>query len=225
MGFKILFVRYINRLNKMVFMLVEYISEWVTAFISSTGYLSIFILMVAESMVLPVPSEAVMPFAGFLVAEGRFTFFMVFLASTFGSLIGSLVSYWIGAFGSKAILPKYGKYLLLNQRDLEWAEKWFQKNGEKTIFISRFIPVVRHVISIPAGVAKMPIKRFVMYTVIGAGMWNMILTYAGYVLKQKWYLMQKYSTEMDAIVIGLLIVIVILHVYRHMKHKDYKVNN
>ncbi|MBS3174815.1 DedA family protein [Candidatus Woesearchaeota archaeon] len=203
-------------------MILEYLTIWITTIIAATGYFGIFLFMVAESMVLPVPSEAIMPFAGFLIAENKFSFFIVFIASSLGSVVGSLISYYIGSVGSKTIIPKYGKYFLLNNKDLEWTENWFKKNGQKTIFISRFIPVIRHIISIPAGMAKMDLKKFIIYTFIGASIWNMALAYAGYALKQKWYLLHEYSRELDIIIIILLVLVIIFHVYRHIKHKNYK---
>lgn len=124
-------------------------------------------------------------------------------------------------FGNK-ILPKYGKYFLLNKKDLEWTQNWFNKYGEKTIFFSRFIPVVRHIISIPAGIAKMNLKKFCIYTFIGASLWNMFLAYTGFMLKNKWELIHKYSRQLDIVIILLIIIVISFHVYKHLNHKNYK---
>jgi len=166
--------------------ITEFLVVYITAFINSTGYLSIFVLMTFESMVLPVPSEAVMPFAGFLVASGRFSFSGVIAVSTIGSIVGSTISYYVGSKGGRPLILKYGKYLLLNNQHLEMTEKFFTKHGDITIFISRLLPVVRHLISIPAGMGKMNIYRFLIYTIIGAAIWNGFLTWVGYVLKNNW---------------------------------------
>ena len=135
--------------------LTEFLVKYIVAFIESTGYISVFILMMLESMVAPVPSEAVMPFAGFLVESGQFTFLGVVFFSTFGSIIGSLISYYIGYYGGRPIVEKFGKYLFLDKHHLDITEKYFQKKGDITILICRFVPIVRHLISIPAGMGKM----------------------------------------------------------------------
>lgn len=184
--------------------ITEWIANTAVAIISTTAYPGIFILMVMESMVLPVPSEAVMPFAGFLIVEGQFTYAGVIIASTLGSIVGSLLSYAIGFYGGKPFIHKFGKYLLLNQHHLELSERFFEKRGEITIFISRFIPVVRHLISIPAGFGKMNLVKFSVYTIIGAGLWNTFLTWVGYELKNNWHEVMKYSHIIDLVVVGVL---------------------
>src|SRR3989344_9038650 len=163
-------------------MIVEKIVEYITIGMSIGGYFGLFILMALESMIAPVPSEVVMPFAGYLVLQGRFDFWIVLLVSGLGSIFGSVLSYYIGFYGGRPFVLRYGKYLLLDKEHLEWTENWFRKQGNKTIFISRFIPVVRHLISIPAGIAKMAIHKFVIYTFLGATIWNFILLYAGFKL-------------------------------------------
>ena len=203
-------------------MLVEAIINYVIYIISSLGYFGLVLMMILESMIFPIPSEAIMPFAGFLVAEGKFTFLFVFIASSLGSVIGSLISYYIGLFGANTFLPKYGKYFLLNHEHLEKTSKWFDKNGSKTVFISRFIPVVRHLISIPAGIAKMDLKKFIIYTFIGASIWNMFLAYIGFKLKQNWELLHKYSKQLDIAVIVVIVLFVAYHLIKHIKKK--KVN-
>lgn len=203
-------------------MIVEYLINLITQFMSFLGYIGLLILMALESMIAPVPSEVVMPFAGFLITDGRFTFFMVAVFSTLGSIMGSLVSYWIGLFGGRKFILRFGKYLLLDESHLEWTEKWFSKQGEKTIFISRFIPIVRHLISLPAGIGKMNLKKFITYTAAGALIWNMFLTYLGYKLKQKWEVIHEYSGQLD-IAAGILLVIVIGYlIYKHAKQKRFK---
>ena len=185
--------------------LMEHITSWIAA----GGYPVVAILMVLESMVAPVPSEAVMPFAGFLIhgSNGvKFTWGGVAFASTLGSIIGSLVSYVMGYYGGKPLVTRFGRYLLLNLHDLEMTEKFFTRYGSITIFIGRFIPVVRHLISIPAGVGRMSLLKFSVYTIVGAGMWNMFLTWCGYCLKDHWELVEKYSKPIDIGTAALLLV-------------------
>jgi membrane protein DedA with SNARE-associated domain len=194
------------------------LAVYATQFIASTGYITVFLGMVLESMIFPLPSEAIMPFAGFLVAEGRFDFLMVVLISTFGSLVGSLLSYWLGKFGGKPFVHKFGKYFLIDQAELDITEKFFHKNGQITVFICRFIPVIRHLISLPAGIAKMNIWKFIYLTAIGACLWNSFLTYLGYVLRQNWELVLKYSEVIDIVIVLIILVLIGLFIYRQL-HK------
>jgi len=199
--------------------LTEFLAQYITRFMESTGYITVFITMTMESMIFPIPSEAVMPFAGFLVAEGKFTFFLVILFSTLGSFIGSMISYAIGYYSEKALIHKYGKFLLLDPEELEATEKFFNKYGDMTIFISRFIPVVRHLISLPAGFAQMNIYKFAIFTVIGAGLWNSFLAYTGFYLKSNWDVVMKYSKIIDIAVILILAGLFAYYIYRHVKKR------
>ena len=199
--------------------LTEFLAQYITRFMESTGYITVFITMTMESMIFPIPSEAVMPFAGFLVAEGKFTFFLVILFSTLGSFIGSMISYAIGYYSEKALIHKYGKFLLLDPEELEATEKFFNKYGDMTIFISRFIPVVRHLISLPAGFAQMNIYKFAIFTVIGAGLWNSFLAYTGFYLKSNWDVVMKYSKIVDIAVILILAGLFAYYIYRHVKKR------
>lgn len=184
--------------------ITEKIALWATTFIATTGYWGIFILMVMESMVFPVPSEAVMPFAGFNIVDGELTWAGVIIAATAGSIVGSLISYYIGYFGGKPFIRRFGKYLLLNQHHLDMSEKFFSKRGEITIFIARFVPIVRHLISIPAGMGKMNICKFIIFTTIGAGLWNFFLTWVGFKLRENWAEVMTYSHVIDLVVLGVL---------------------
>jgi membrane protein DedA with SNARE-associated domain len=202
--------------------LTEHLVPIIVSFIENIGYAGVFILMILESMIMPVPSEAVMPFAGMLIDNGQFTLTGVIFFSTLGSIVGSLISYYLGYYGGRPLVERWGKYLLLNKHHLDVTEKYFNKRGELTIFISRFIPIVRHLISIPAGTGKMNIWKFIIYTVVGAGMWNTFLAYIGMVLKDNWKEVLKYSSTIDIVVIALL---ALLFVYTFMKlFKAYKKN-
>ncbi|MFA5879637.1 MAG: DedA family protein [Candidatus Margulisiibacteriota bacterium] len=199
--------------------LTEFLAEHITSLIAHFGYISVFFLMILESMVFPIPSEAVMPFAGFLVAEKKFTFMLVAFFSTFGSLVGSLISYYIGLYGGKPFLAKYGKFFFLDHEELEATDKFFNKYGEITIFISRFIPIIRHLISLPAGLSKMNLVKFSFYTVIGAGLWNTFLAVCGFYLRQNWNSIMRYSHVLDIGVIMIFLVLIGLFIYKHLKRK------
>lgn len=194
-------------------------AKYTTHLISTSGYLGVFLLMAAESTMIPLPSELVMPFAGYLAYTGKFNFLFVILIAGLGTVFGSLVSYYIGEYGGEPFLEKYGKYLLINKKDLEWTHKWFTNYGEKTIFISRFIPVVRHLISIPAGIAEMNIKRFTIFTFLGGFLWNTFLAYLGYLLGQNWTLVHHYTKPLSHVVVVLLIAGVVFFVYKHVYKK------
>jgi len=149
--------------------------QWVEVW----GYAGVFILMAMESSIIPVPSEIVMPPAAFWAAQGRMSFAGVVLAGTAGSYFGSLVNYWISHWVGKPFLQKYGKYLFMPPEKLKLAEKWVDRFGTFGIFTARLLPVVRHLISIPAGVLRMPFGRFSLATIVGAGLWCAILSWFG----------------------------------------------
>lgn len=194
--------------------ITKWIANVAVALIAATSYPGIFLLMVLESMVFPVPSEAVMPFAGFLIVDGQLSFFWVIVAATLGSIVGSLISYAMGYYGGKPFITKYGKYLLLDTHDLNVTEKFFTKYGSLTIFIGRFIPIIRHLISIPAGIGKMNLVKFSIYTIIGAAMWNSFLTYVGFKLKENWEEVMTYSHTIDIVVLILGVLVFGYYAYK-----------
>lgn len=198
------------------------LTHYITLFIAQVGYPGLTFLMILESMVVPVPSEAVMPFAGFLIFSGQFSWLGVFFWSTVGSIIGSLLSYYLGAYGGRPAIEKFGKYLLLNTHHLELTEHFFKNHGRKTVFLSRFIPIVRHLISIPAGIAKMPIWEFLLLTTIGAGLWNAVLTYLGFVLREHWDTIGHYMKIGDVIVIIAAIALIAYWIFKWLKIKNPK---
>jgi len=195
------------------------IGSFALTIISTFGYAGIFFLMMLESMVLPVPSELVMPFAGFLVEKGTFTFLYVILASTLGSIAGSLIFYYIGKTGGHSLVERYGKYVLINHEDVRMTEEWFNKRGELTIFLARLIPVIRHLISLIAGIGKMNVKKFTVYTIIGAALWNAILAYLGFILGQHWEEVNQYTDQISIVIVVLIIVFAIYFIYRHLKKR------
>jgi membrane protein DedA with SNARE-associated domain len=206
-------------------MITEYISHLAVQILETTGYFGAGLLMGLESMIAPVPSEAVMPFVGFLVKDGKWDLGWSIAATSAGSVLGSLVSYWMGYYGGRPFVLKVGRYLLLNVQDLEWTERFFhQRYGTWTLFLSRFIPVVRHVISIPAGTGKMPLIPFVVATLTGATLWNTFLLYCGMKLREQWTLVQQYSHQVDIVVLALLAVGVAWFIYAR-KHRAVRASH
>jgi membrane protein DedA with SNARE-associated domain len=187
-------------------LLTQFIADFAVRCLDAAGYAGAAFLMALESMIAPIPSEAVMPFVGFQVADGKWSLWLAMFATSAGSLIGSLISYYMGYYGGKPVVLKVGKYLLLDRHDLEITEKFFQRrSGMLTLFISRFVPVVRHLISIPAGIGRMPVVPFCLATVIGATLWNGFLLACGMKLREHWNVVMKYSHEVDLVVVLLLL--------------------
>ncbi len=197
--------------------LIEQIIGLVNSVVLAMGYPGIIILMFLESTMVPIPSEAIMPFAGFLVAQGKLNFILVALLAGVASLLGSWVSYAIGYYGGIPLVRKAGHYVLLDEDRLKWTEKWFKRHGAKTIFFSRFIPVVRHLISLPAGIGKMNLFKFSVYTFSGAFIWGTVLLYLGFYLGSNYILIHKYSSIIDWIVLGLIVIAVIYYVWHVVK--------
>jgi membrane protein DedA with SNARE-associated domain len=198
--------------------LTELIIHYSTAVISALGYFGVFLGMTLESMIAPVPSEAVLPFAGFLIESGRFTLFGVIFWGTLGSFVGSGLSYAMGRYGGVPFVRTFGKYLLLNEEHLAQSERFFSRYGQHVIFFARFVPVVRHFISIPAGAAKMNFALFSVYTVIGAGLWNAFLTIVGMKLGERWDEVKQYSGWLDYVMV-LFIVIAFGYFFYHQLSK------
>lgn len=177
------------------------LTDFIISTISGSGYIGIFLLMIAESALIPIPSEVIMPFSGYLVSSGQFNAVYVIMAGSLGNLVGSLVAYYVGFRLGRKFILKYGKYVLLRKNHLEITESYFKKYGARSTFISRMLPAVRTYISLPAGVAKMNLKKFVIYTLIGSIIWNSALTYIGIQLSNEWKNILHYSSYFDVIVI------------------------
>jgi membrane protein DedA with SNARE-associated domain len=156
--------------------------HWLADTILALGYPGIIVLMAIESSVLPLPSELVMPPAGYLAAKGQMNGVLAVAAGTLGSVIGALLNYGLALFVGEPLLRKYGKYVLISGRSLDRSEAFFRRHGEISTLIGRLLPVVRHLISIPAGVSRMSLGRFILFTALGAGAWCAVLTYLGYII-------------------------------------------
>ena len=166
--------------------LLQPLIDWVTATIGDYGLFAVFALMLLESMGILIPSEAISPFAGYLVSQGQMGFFAAVAAGVLGNLVGSWVAYFIGLWGGRELWFQYGRYVGVRAHHLKVAEKWFDRYGEFTVFISRCLPVVRTFISFPAGAARMNLAKFSFYTFIGCVPWVFALTYFGYYLGENW---------------------------------------
>jgi len=170
----------------MIARLIEFISGIIVATISMLGYSGIVLLMAIESACVPLPSEIIMPFSGYLVSTGQMNLWLVGIAGAVGCVLGSLVAYWVGSRGGRPLIEKYGRYLLVSRHDLDMADRWFATHGEVIVFVSRLLPAIRTFIAFPAGVARMNLKRFVIYTFAGSLPWCLGLAYIGQKLGEKW---------------------------------------
>lgn len=210
----------------MVEQIISYLTNLIISVISSTGYLGIFLLMTAESALIPIPSEITMTFAGYLASAGKFNLVIVIFVGAFANLAGSWLAYWLGWWGEKhvvlALIKKYGKYMLISVDEFERSEKWFRKYGEKITFFSRVLPVVRTFISLPAGIARMNFWKFSVFTFIGSLIWSALLTYIGYVLGKNWNSLHGYYQKFEYVIVGagvLLVGYYIYHKVMKLRHK------
>lgn len=156
--------------------------HWLIGAISALGYPGIILLMAIESSVLPLPSELVMPPAGYLVSQGQMSAGLAIAAGTLGSVLGALLNYLLAVTVGEPVLRRYGKFVLISERSLDRTEAFFRRHGEISTFLGRLLPVIRHLISIPAGMSRMALGRFVAFTALGAGIWCGILTYLGWLI-------------------------------------------
>jgi membrane protein DedA with SNARE-associated domain len=201
--------------------IIGILSVFIIKVISTLGYAGVALLMAIESACIPLPSEVIMPFSGYLVYTGRFNLWLVAVAGAVGCVVGSLVAYWVGMYGGRPFIEKYGRYILVSRRDLDLADRWFGRYGEIIIFASRLLPVVRTFIAFPAGVARMNVPRFILYTFLGSLPWCLGLAYVGQLLGAEWdknEALKAWFHRFD-FVIGLVILAAAAWwVWRHIKH-------
>lgn len=203
----------------MLHTIITALTDFIIQTISTLGYTGVAVLMAIESAAIPLPSEIIMPFAGFLVGEGRFTLFGIAIAGGIGSVVGSVITYFIGMYGGRPLVEKYGKYIFMSKHDLDLADKFFAKYGLAATFIGRILPVFRTFISIPAGIARVPFLKFIFYTFIGSVIWSYALGYFGLKLGQRWLELRERAHSLDYIIAGLIIIGLIWWIRRHYKNR------
>jgi membrane protein DedA with SNARE-associated domain len=207
--------------EKLVARIIEILSGFIVATIAALGYSGIVLLMAIESACIPLPSEVIMPFSGYLVYTGRFNLWAVAVAGAVGCVIGSLIAYWVGLRGGRRLIEKYGRYVLLSSHELDIADRWFAKYGEVIVFASRLLPVIRTFIAFPAGVARMNLKRFVIYTFAGSLPWCLGLAYVGQKLGEQWNKNETLKTLFHRFdfVIGIIFVLIVgWWIWRHIRN-------
>ena len=195
------------------------LSGFITATIAALGYGGIVLLMGIESACIPLPSEIIMPFSGYLVFKSEFTLLGVALAGAIGCVLGSLIAYFIGAYGGRSLVYKYGNYVLISHRDLNLADRWFERHGGITVFVGRLLPVIRTFIALPAGISRMPLLPFVIYTFSGSFIWCYVLGWIGFKLGESWNTLGPYFHKFDTAIAVVLVIGAVWYIRRHWKHR------
>ncbi|HOZ36783.1 MAG TPA: DedA family protein [bacterium] len=203
----------------MITALIDFLAQLVIQIIDALGYGGVFLLMAVESCGILMPSEVIMPFSGFLVALGKMSFWPVVILGGAGNLAGSLLAYYIGYKGGRPLIERYGKYIFLNKHDLDLSEKWFARHGELVVFAGRLLPVVRTYISFPAGVAKMDIKKFSLFTLFGALPWSFLFTWLGVKMGDNWELIKAKLHNFDLAIAVLVVAGVILFIIKQYRKR------
>jgi membrane protein DedA with SNARE-associated domain len=201
--------------------IIEILSAFIVATISTLGYAGVVLLMAIESACIPLPSEIIMPFSGYLVYKGQFNLWGVGVAGAVGCVVGSWVAYYVGLYGGRPFIERYGRYVLLSRHDLDLADRWFARYGEVIVFASRLLPVVRTFIAFPAGVARMNMWRFTVYTFLGSLPWCLGLAYVGQVLGEQWDKNETLKTwfhRFDFLIGAVILAAAAWWVWRHVKH-------
>jgi membrane protein DedA with SNARE-associated domain len=200
--------------------LLEALFVWISSVISTLGYGGVLGLMAIESACIPLPSEMIMPFAGFLVSNGRFSLWGIALAGAVGCVVGSIPAYYAGMYGGRAFVERYGKYVLMNTEHLDWAERFFARRGDVTVFVGRLLPVVRTFIAFPAGVARMPLGKFIVYTFVGSFPWCLGLGFIGMKVGEHRELLTPWFHRLDAVIIAAIIGGVAFFAWKQLKRRS-----
>lgn len=203
----------------MITKIIDILAMVIITTISFFGYGGIFLLMFLESSGVPMPSEVIMPFSGFLAFKGQMVLWTIVIVGTLGNLTGSLFAYWIGVKGGRPLIEKYGKYILISHHDLDVADRLFTKHGQLVVFFGRLLPVVRTYISFPAGIAKMDLKKFVLYTTLGALPWVWLFGWLGIRLGANWDSIRVTLHNFDVSIAFLVVAAVGWYIWRHLKNK------
>lgn len=199
--------------------LIAKLGLFVISVISTLGYGGVVMLMAIESACIPLPSEVIMPFSGYLVYTGQFNLWLVALMGAIGCNVGSEIAYEIGYYGGRPLVERYGSYILLSHNELDIADRFFSRFGDVTVLISRLLPVIRTFIALPAGIARMPRIRFHVYTFVGSFPWCLGLAYLGMKAGENWKYLGKYFHEFDKVIGALILIGVIWFVWSRWKHR------
>lgn len=209
----------------MIAKIISVLSVFIVSVISASGYAGILLLMAIESACIPLPSEVIMPFSGYLVHTGRFNLWWVATMGALGCNVGSLLAYEVGYYGGRPLVEKYGAYILLSKRELDWADHFFARFGSATVFFSRLLPVIRTFIALPAGIARMPRLKFHIYTFLGSWPWCLGLAWIGLKLGEQWDSdprLKAWFHRFDAVIGGIIVLGAIWFVWTRWQHRIKK---
>lgn len=204
----------------MIHNLIIAVTTWITHIIASLGYPGVALLMAIESAAIPLPSEVIMPFSGFLVASQHFSLFGLAFAGAIGSTIGSLATYYLGYSGGRALVIRYGHLVFLSHEDLDLAERFFNKFKISSTLVGRVLPIIRTFISIPAGIAKVPIGTFTLNAFAGSFVWSYFLAWLGFRLGQNWNHLEQYFRKFDVVIVGIIIIGLGYWIFRHFRKRS-----
>jgi membrane protein DedA with SNARE-associated domain len=206
----------------MIAHIIEILAVWITGVISAAGYAGVMLLMAIESACIPLPSEIIMPFSGYLVYTGRFSLLAVATFGALGCNLGSVLAYEIGYFGGRPLVERYGRYIFLSRRELDIADRFFERRGAVAVLIARLLPVIRTFIALPAGIARMPRLKFHTYTFVGSWPWCFVLAYIGMKLGERWQTdprLKVWFHRLDALILGIIVLAAIYFVWSHVRHR------
>ena len=198
--------------------LIGLLAVWIISVISTMGYGGIVLLMAIESACIPLPSEIIMPFAGYLIFKGEMVLWIVAFMGALGCVLGSIPAYYVGKTGGRNLAEKYGRFVLISKKDLMMADDWFKNYGEIIIFIGRLLPAVRTFIALPAGIARMNMTKFIIYTFIGSFIWCWALAYVGMIFGEQWDTLKVYFHEFHNVIIGGAVIFIVWYVRRHFQN-------
>jgi membrane protein DedA with SNARE-associated domain len=200
--------------------LVAWLTDTALEIISSMGYPGVFLLMLVEGVLTPIPSELIVPFAGYLAAEGEMNLALVVAVGTAGAAVGNSIAYYIGYRAGRPLIQRYGKYIFLDERDVALAERWFARYGDWGVLFGHAIPGVRSFISFPAGIGKMRFKRFVVFSTMGALIWTSVLAAAGYVLIEGWRRFADTTENIDIYVLFAALAVMAGYIYWNRRRQS-----
>src|SRR5215831_3162917 len=206
----------------MIEKIIAKLAVFIIAVISATGHFGILLMMAIESACIPLPSEIIMPFSGYLVYTGRFSLPAVATFGALGCNLGSILAYEIGYFGGRPLVERYGRYIFLSRRELDIADRFFEHRGALAVLIARLLPVIRTFIALPAGIARMPRLKFHIYTFLGSWPWCFVLAYIGMRLGERWETdprLKQWFHRLDAVILGVILIAAAYFVWSHIQHR------
>ncbi|ADR18192.1 DedA family protein [Calditerrivibrio nitroreducens] len=202
--------------------MIQQIASFVVNMIDKTGYFGIAFFMLIESSFIPFPSEVVVPPAGYLVSQGKMNMYLVVLSSLIGSVVGGLVNYYLAVRFGRPFILRYGKYFFLGESKFQKVEKFFKNHGEITTFVGRLLPGIRQYISFPAGLARMNLFRFCLFTALGAGIWSIVLAYTGYFVGTNLDMIKEHINKITIVILPTLVVLVIVYIFTYKKYLRWR---